>query len=195
MWKQELDTFKALGDPGYDKPVNYRLTDKRIQSTLSFMFECRVKGKFLLDVAGPSYVSQKIAEHYGSTLIYHTEGDLDTLDWKEVGQPVGHETVLMLEVLEHLLNPLLFLTELKRKVDFDDMIVSWPCRPSWLWTRIHFHEMRQDRFEYLCKRAGYEIINFKKERQHESWYGRFLGIRPVCRTFVNYQMFAHIRPI
>lgn len=193
IWKQELDTFKALGDVGYDKPLNYRLTDKRIESTIKFMEECGIDGKTFLDIAGPSYVAGKISKHYSGTLIYHTGGNLDTKDWYKTGGQ-HYATVLMLEVLEHLLNPLLFLSELKRTTSFNNMIVSWPYRPSWLWTRIHFHEMRPDRFEYLCKLAGYEIVRMKKERQHELWYSKFTGIRPFCRTFVNYQMFAHVRP-
>lgn len=181
--KQNVDTFAQAGDPGHNSPEQMKCVERRVENTLRFidLIEPQYRTPSFLDIAGPSIVGKEIAAHHFADY-YTTTGDLDR-NWKTNCAKV--HTVLMLEVLEHILNPLKFFEELRDRVDFEKMIVSWPARPSWLWTEIHYHEMRLDRFEYLCKLAGYEVTYVHKGKMPESWYNRFRGIRPFFRSFVN----------
>lgn len=194
LLKQDIDTFKGLGDEGFNKPENYRLHWVRLENTVNFInkYYPKYSPESFLDVAGPSILGKKLAKGYLSDY-HHTSGNIDHTTWSAPVKKV--HTVLMMEVLEHILNPLQFFSELKNRVEFTTMVVTWPSRPSWLWTNIHFHEMRLDRFEYLCKLAGYEILDVEKHKLPESWYNKFRGIRPFFRYWVNYHYMALIKPI
>jgi hypothetical protein len=204
----EINTFVGLGSPGLDSKEEYRLQYRRADITAKFIKEQDCDMSVVLDVAGPSEIGKAICDKYRlgvyaydrhSSLVFNphkllagTSGDLDGVWWPQTGVV---QTVLMTEVLEHILNPLNFMKELKEAVVFDDLIMSWPNRPSWLWTRNHFHEMDIHRFRYLCKLSGYEIIRVMKRAQPETWYNRFRGIRPFFRSFCNRHYWAHLRPI
>jgi hypothetical protein len=192
LLKQKVNTFKGLGDEGFDRKEHYHLSKVRLKKTIKFMEDLKIASGSFLDVAGPSILGEKMAGHYRARY-YHTNGDLDTVKWTP--EFITVDVVLMMEVLEHLLNPLLFLRKLKERATFTSMVVTFPSRPSWLWTPIHFHEMRRDRFEYLCKLAGYEIIAWKTGRVPEKWYNKFRGIRPFFRYFVNHHYMALIKPL
>ncbi len=193
LLKQKVDVFAALGDEGHDSELDHMLGRKRMENTLKFMQKngIAIEKTNVLDIAGPSMLGQyatMAAEGYAGT-----HGDLDTVDWEPDNSVV--DIVLMCEVIEHLLNPLLFLEELKKKVSFDVMVVTWPIRPSWLWTNLHFHEMRLDRFEYLCERAGYDLIAYKKDKIPTHWTSFFHGIRPAIRHLYNPHCNAIIKKI
>jgi hypothetical protein len=58
MIQQKIDTFKGLGDPGFDKPVNYKYNLLRADNTLRLMRQWGVTPGSILDVAGPSEVGK-----------------------------------------------------------------------------------------------------------------------------------------
>jgi len=185
----KIDTFKGLGSPGRDNPLNYELDRQRKDYTTQLMHWWQVRPYSILDVAGPSVVGKWIAEDFNCKL-YHTIGDLDK-DWKPELQHV--HTVICLEVMEHLLNPMKFLIELEKKVIFQHLIISWPHRPSWLWSNHHFHEYDLSRFEYLVHRSGYEIVHIDKRPEFTKWWQHLTGIRPMIRPFVSTHYFAHLK--
>jgi len=189
----EINTFVGLGSPGLDSKEEYRLQYRRADITAKFIAEQDCDMSVVLDIAGPSEIGKAICRRFSvRKLLAGTSGDLDGVWWPQTGIV---QTVLMTEVLEHILNPLKFMRELKEAVQFDDLIMSWPNRPSPLWTRNHFHEMDIHRFRYLCKLSGYEIVRVMKRPQPETWYNRFRGIRPFFRSFVNRHYWAHLRPL
>jgi len=98
------------------------------------------------------------------------------------------DTILCLEVLEHLQNPLLFMRNLKAMLKRDGIIyLSLPARPRFLWTEHHFFEMNK---RHLIKRIfnplGLEIIESQRIRINHSWLFYISGFRPFFRIFFNY---------
>lgn len=192
LLKQKVDVYAQLGDNGHNNNIDFEHGNKRSDNTIHFM---NIQGisltnKTVLDIAGPSVLGKDACKD--STYVC-TTGDLDTLEWK-TGKPKV-DIVLMWEVIEHLLNPLLFLTKLKEQCKFKYMVVTFPTRPSWLWTNLHFHEMRLDRFEYLCERAGYEIVAVNRDKIPTHYTSMFKGIRPLIRYFYNPHLNVIIKPI
>ena len=105
----------------------------------------------------------------------------DTVDWNYfyLSTHKKYDIVTCFEAMEHLLNPLLFLENLKEYIAKDGLIfISYPYRNSLFWSDIHFHEYDIARFRYLIKTAGYKILAYKEVRMY-SWHG--FGIRPLLR--------------
>jgi hypothetical protein len=194
LLKQEIEVFSQLGDENNNDKYHLKLGEKRYKNLQKWMKEEQInlKNKKVLDIAGPSVLGLRACK---DSTYFITNGDLDDKWSHNAGKKV--DVIMMWEVLEHLLNPLKFLVELKSKVNFDICLLTFPTRPSWLWTNIHFHEMRLDRFEYLCKRAGYEIISYKIDKLPTTGFVQSLkkGIRPMIRYFYNPHLNVIIKPI
>lgn len=191
LLKQKVDVYAQVGDEGHNSELDFITQKKRSDNTINWMCSKGIdlKNNVVLDIAGPSVLGKEVCK---DSIYLCTNGDLDTLEWKVEKPEV--DIVLMWEVIEHLLNPLLFLIKLKEQCKFKYMVVTFPTRPSWLWTNLHFHEMRLDRFEYLCKRAGYEIVAVKRDKIPTHYSSMFKGIRPFIRFFYNPHYNVLIKP-
>ena len=93
------------------------------------------------------------------------------------------KTILCFEVLEHLYNPLYFLKQLKRSLLPNGVIyLSTPYRLPFLYESAHhFHEIPNDRIQWLFDEAGLKVIKTGKARICGNWYQYFYGIRPIIR--------------
>ena len=87
--------------------------------------------------------------------------------------------LLCFEVIEHLLNPLLFLLEI-RKIMWPESLLylSYPIQPYAFWSPCHFHEYDKSRFLYLLREAGLSIVDY----QELKLWKRITGIRPIIRN-------------
>lgn len=188
--QKKIDTFAAIGDEGRNQKHAYRHGRVRCNATIKFMEKHHIRPKAIMDVAGPSVVGRWIAEYFSAEL-NQTYGDLDMV-WA-CPNLEECDTILMLEVLEHIANPLWFFHTLHSRMTTQNMVVSWPCRNSLLWTDIHFHEMRLDRFEWLMDKAGFEIVAYKLRWQPNPIHTLFLGIRPFFRFFLNFHYIALVK--
>lgn len=192
--KGEIDTFVGIDEKGYDHEDAYRFGGIRAGYTIDFMVEQNLYPRKILDIGGNngSYVGRIIADYYQAEL-FGTIGDLDIGTWTATDSDV--DCIIMLEVLEHLLNPLWFLHCLKNKVPSGtDMILTWPSRP--IPTDAHWHEFGLKRFKYLCDRAGYQIIRAEYSPMGSSlgfFKSALKGIRPFFRHFVDWHCIAHIK--
>ena len=82
-------------------------------------------------------------------------------DYEEIPGEWG--TIICLEILEHLFNPLFFLENIKDALEEDGVLyLSTPYRPKLLWTEHHFHEIDDTRIRWLFERAGFKIEKEKK---------------------------------
>lgn len=180
----KINTFVGLGSPGMDNDLAYRLHWKRAKETIDTMKAWDIHPKSILDIAGVSIVGRWIATDFQSK-IHGTQGDLD-YEWTVDGY-FNVDAVICLEVIEHVQNPLKLLCDIKEKTRYKNLVVSWPERPHWLWTKHHFHEFDIDRFEYLADRAGMKVVNHRKYRMPSEWWIRFTGFRPFIRSFVSWQ--------
>jgi len=110
----EINTFVGLGSPGLDSKEEYRLQYRRADITAKFIKEQDCDMSVVLDVAGPSEIGKAICRRFSNDkMIAGTSGDLDGVWWSQTGVV---QTVIMTEVLEHILNPLKFMKELKEAV-------------------------------------------------------------------------------
>lgn len=150
----------------------------RVNSTIEFMEGCEIGDieakPDVLDIAEPNRVGGEISSYFHHKL-FNTSGNLDTPDWTCPDK--RYKYVYCFEVLEHLLDPLLFLTQLKTKVQPDTRIfVTVPyhfLRKHW--GMNHWHEMDLMRLRYLFDLAGLKIIRFEKK----NFYGRVSVSEPM----------------
>ena len=118
--------------------------------------------------------------------LINVDGDYNYSDWlAQTGN--DFKTVYCFEVLEHLLNPHLFLESIRKILAKDGVLyLSFPTgRPVFLWTNGHFHEYQMKRAEKLFEIAGFEVE--KKAKTGiiwKKWYEYFMGFRPLLRFFI-----------
>ncbi len=115
--------------------------------------------------------------------IDNTTHDLNFCDFKD--NPI-YTNILIFEVIEHLMNPLLFLKSLRisfMKDDDSTRYLSTPIkRPKWMRNKEHhFHEFNYNELCYLIDQAGFKIIDEKRINITRWWY-MFTGIRPLLRV-------------
>jgi len=91
-----------------------------------------------------------------------------------------YNTILCFQIIEHLLNPLLFMCEVKKLMNNNSLLyISYPIHGTkYFWSSGHFHEYDKSRFFYLLKESGFKIIDYK---QKIMWV-RVKGIRPIIRN-------------
>lgn len=113
---------------------------------------------------------------------------IDSLNWDfNHGQirSVQYDTILCFEVLEHLMNPLLFLKEIS------DMLLPGGkiyLSTPYLWPQIlkgghHYHEIPTDRLMWLFEEAGLKVVRSGRVSIAGSLIYHLKGIRPLLRYF------------
>ena len=137
-----------------------------------------------LDIGERNPLTKRLELEF-SVEIDSTRGDLD----KQLSCPKSkYDLVIFSHVIEHLFNPLVCLENIKQVLHPNGiMILACPVKPHFLtWGKGHFHEMDSYRLEKLLKRAGFEILIWKKFRNIRTWKS-FIGIRPILRQFFKVQ--------
>jgi len=117
----------------------------------------------------------------------NTEGDLDVL-------PIEgkYDFVLAFEIIEHLMNPLWFLLQIKKALKpGGTLYLSTPInKPKYFWRHDHFHEFDEYRLNILLERAGFEVV--RKERKR---FYLIAGIRPIIRWLLRTgTIFLELKP-
>jgi len=161
-------------------PISQTLDNKRFEYLVKFM---KNPIEPILDIGSQNDFGLKVAQHYGIS-ICNTDGDLDYPDWIPLGDDY-YNAVWIFEVIEHLMNPALFLKELKDIIDLNTKIyVTYPFRSVVsYWSDTHFNEMDEKRFRTLVESCGYEIVRHEKHRLYRKWNFYLRGIRPLIRLF------------
>jgi len=154
-------------------------TFRRFAVTRKFVGQA-FKGEPVLDCGGDNRFGRELAKELN--LEYHfTEGDLNG-GWSGTRNP---EVVFCFEVIEHLMNPLLFLTTLRDLCDKNTKVyLSYPRTPRWLMSDRHFHEFRDIEFHTLIDEAGFEIVKYEAHRIRHDWIFYLTGLRPFIRFWV-----------
>lgn len=104
------------------------------------------------------------------------------------------DTIFCFEVLEHLMNPLFFLKNLRNTLDDNGVLfLSTPThKPHFLWDKHHFTEYDFDRLKNLLNRSGFKIIKYQKVRTRPIWW-HLTGLRPFIRLFINKSIILELR--
>ena len=166
------------------EPTSQTIDNKRFEYLVKFMKD---PVESVLDIGSQNNFGLKVAKYYNIS-ICNTDGDLDYTDWMPLGGDY-YKTVWIFEVIEHLMNPALFLKELKDIIDLNTQIyVTYPFRSVVsYWSDTHFNEMDEKRFRTLVESCGYEIVRYEKNRFYRKWNFYLRGIRPLIRLlFVPY---------
>lgn len=154
--------------------------NKRYNHTLEFLQKVLPAPATILDL-GTRNVFSEIMEQYGYT-VYNTDGeDLDLLP--EIVNKYDVDAVTAFEIFEHLVAPFNVL----RTITCTKIITTIPLK-LWFakayqskedeWDR-HFHEFEDWQFDWLLKKAGWEI------KQTQKWTSPInkIGFRPILRKY------------
>jgi hypothetical protein len=158
--KQTIETISAPLGPEYSHWTKRRDRNINFLETLNLDWS-----RGFLDIGEENQMGKAIAHHFNCNIAF-TYGDLDStfiIDDKTNNDFDCYSIVTCLDVLEHLLNPLHFLTYLEQYI-YDDakIIISYPHSNSLFWNQKHWHEFYPNEFKYLLKRSGYEAIQEEK---------------------------------
>lgn len=107
----------------------------------------------------------------------HTSQDLN-YQWNiAVG---GIDYIFCFDVIEHLMNPLLFLEQLRK---FNcSVIITYPRNTfTPFWGLEHFHEYSEKAFYTLVTEAGFEIQYHTSFTNRFEWWKYFKGFRKILR--------------
>ena len=147
----------------FSEPV---ITKKRFEDTKKFIV---YPDKKVLVVGGGEF--EKMLEEHWLKKFDYTDKEAD-LNWgfgfiwkvRKLKQKQYYETILCFQVIEHLLNPLLFLSECRNFLTDDGILyVSYPAHLTKMyWNSGHFHEYDRSRFLYLIKEAGFKVVKYQK---------------------------------
>lgn len=169
--------FAATENP--ESPYNLR----RYHYTLEFITEL---GGDVLDCGERSLLTRLIEERF-NVVVQNTSGDLDMIPM--AGR---YDFILAFEIIEHLMNPLWFLWQVKRALKPDGTLyLSTPInKPTFFWRPDHFHEFDEYRLDRLIERAGFEIMRRERKR-----FYRINGLRPLIRWVLKTgTMFMALKP-
>ena len=163
----------------------------RAKFTINFLKEMDIR-KPILDIGARSPITE-ILEISFNVDIDNTDGDLDLPDFS-IPQ-CNYKTVLYLHTIEHQFNPLITLLRLRKFITLESRIfIALPRRSFFLQAEhtYHFHEIGENGFKNLCKRANYEIVNITTRRWKQQISG-LRGIRPLFRYFLDKEVIYELR--
>ncbi|MCC7430963.1 methyltransferase domain-containing protein [bacterium] len=161
-----------------DELIDSAKNNIRILHTLDFIGNHKTAKS--LDVGERNPITP-LLEKQLQTKIENTSIDLDTEKLEG-----NFDTVFCFEVVEHLMNPLHLLLEIRSCLTSNGtLFLSTPLhKPHFLWDKHHFTELDFGRLKTLVTRAGFTITKSKIVRSRPLWW-YFRGFRPLLRLFFN----------
>jgi len=115
----------------------------------------------------------------------NSQGDLNGLTWRPSGDH-AFETIFVFEVIEHLMNPLLFLELLSKRCHPGSRVfLTYPSGSlvGW-WFRMHWHEISRERFKVLLERSPFEEVRYERVILWKDWKYILFRFRPFFRYVV-----------
>jgi hypothetical protein len=153
----------------------------------------------VLDIGRKNYVGSELKKHFA----LHQSGDWR---WFQNTQPCDfnveflapfqkYGTILCFEIVEHVMNPLLFLRNVAKLMEDDGILfLSTPIAPPfrWMMSTEHLTEYVPWRLKLLIERAGFRI---EQAATFRTFPARILlfGFRPWIRYFFQGTQFYKLR--
>ena len=132
-----------------------------------------------LDIGEPNFIGEYLGVE-DNTLDGDFNHEIKT-SWHK------YKTIVCLEVLEHVMNPLNFIEALGACMEEDGKLyISTPLIPfiSWYQWDEHFTEYKEANLDILFKYAGFKIVRKRIFRPFKWWF-YFTGIRPFARLMMR----------
>ncbi|MHA2040188.1 MAG: hypothetical protein ACW98X_27625 [Promethearchaeota archaeon] len=162
-----------LINPLIEPEYNYAYP-RRFRQTTDFIKKNGIKGPVL--VTGKKNEFEEMLKNYYDLRFVYTSFNLN------YPFPIQSKcnTILSFQVIEHLLNPLLFLIEINKVLSDNGLLyISYPIHGSKMfWSSGHFHEYDKSRFRYLLTQSGFSCVDYT---EHIIWR-RIRGIRSIIRN-------------
>ncbi len=140
------------------------------------------KGTKILDIGEPNSFTKTLVKEFGVE-IANTEGDFNFPDWTPKDK---FQIVFCFEVVEHLMNPLLFLKTLRERMHEGGVLYLTCPKPSFRFLQMdfHFNEMDERRLRALFTLSGgFRIEESGTTKSAYPWFIFWRGFRPLCRWF------------
>lgn len=165
-------------------PVNSKMAGWRGRKVSKLVWQHPNTAPFL-DIGSRSQVTELLERELNRSIESTLETDFNyavTADKKEYG------TVFCFEVIEHILNPLLFVESIRRLMKKDGLLfLTTPCRKPHV-ESMHFTEYTKKSLDALFDLAELKIIDYKLIHTMPLWW-HFTGFRPFYRMFFHHYHF------
>lgn len=145
----------------------------------------------LADMGEPNLKKKFIEELIGVNIesVHGWDFDYPESDWLK-----SYGTIFCLEVLEHLMNPLLFLDDVRDNLKDDGVIyLATPYRYHFLWNSHHYHEIDHKRIRWLFEKAGLKIVKEGRARLFNGWKFHLAGVRPLLRPLTFTRIYKLVK--
>lgn len=165
-------------ETAYSVPAVNPAYERRLRQTIELINK---QGKLdhasVLVIGEETFFEPMLEEHYKKKFDY-TDFDLNYESPAFIKN--DYDVILCFQVIEHILNPLLMLEEIKKYMHEDSKLyITYPTHGTyWFWSSGHFNEYDKSRFDYLLKIAGLKTIDYFKRFM---WSKSILGFRPLLR--------------
>ena len=158
----------------------------RLDETIAFILESEKSKRSnppFLDIGEKNKFSQLLKKELNIE-VDNTIGDLNFTNWESTGKSKKYNTVFCFHIIEHLINPLLFLTELRKRCNNDAKIfITYPTGNYWY--TCHWHQIDTKRFKLLLKEANLKIIKHRSKILWKDWKYLFFRVRPLLRLLLG----------
>lgn len=155
-----------------------------------------IKGdEIILDIGEYNLLTSRMEKEFPDCIIINTSADLDTgID----DYARKFDVVIMNHVVEHLFNPLLCLTNIRKLMKEDAiLLLGTPITHEDLklkWSGSHFHEFDARRLGKLFNRTDLRVVDFMVyDDVSISFLKRLKGIRPFIRPLVRKNILVTLR--
>ncbi len=131
----------------------------------------------VLDIGERNLLTEKIEKEF-DIKVDNTSGDLD---YEIITPKKKYDIIVCSHVIEHLMNPLLFLENAKKLLaDNGRMIIAYPIR--FIKYEKHFHEIPERDMRIMLDKAGFEVVRWETYKTDHPFP---LGIRPILRILFD----------
>ena len=140
----------------------------------------------VLDIGSRNLFTKEI-ESVFNIKIDNTTGDLDyelvTMSWDGQSQK-GYDLVICSHIIEHLMNPLLMVENIKKVMtDNGNLVIAYPVRWTKEWHR-HFHEIPKRDMWNLIAKAKMKVVYWEEHNAHKN-FPLYFGVRPYIRHWCD----------
>jgi SAM-dependent methyltransferase len=152
---------------------------KRDEHLLNFISPL-TKNK-VLDIGERNPLTKKIEDKFG----LHADNTTGDLDYKLIVSDRGYDLVVCSHVIEHVMNPLLLVENIKNVMDSNGiLVIAYPIAFKKFYR--HFNEIPRTDMENLMNKAGFDIIKWNEYRgEYKNILGIPVGLRPLIRFFYD----------